>query len=236
MNEILGQKATVATIGGAKESLVFGARYDVRYGADDAILRGARLAERARNGDLVFDVAGATSRVRPSTIDAIIRIDKIYREPEETARDFVARSERYLGSMFAPWIETDEGQAALAAAAKEDQAARNGKVSRKGGNGEPKLTKSGKKKLVDAGADPELVEKATTVEEAGVPVHAEPGSLAARVLDAGKATSKGRPYAERNQVWRCGTCKRRTRAPFCANGHDQVDAPAGKRREDRGAS
>jgi hypothetical protein len=46
-------------------------------------------------------------------------------------------------------------------------------------------------------------------------------------------TAKGRPYAERNQVWRCTECKRRTRAPFCENGHDRVEAPAGKRRDDR---
>lgn len=51
--------------------------------------------------------------------------------------------------------------------------------------------------------------------------------------DQPKTASKGRPYAERNQVWRCTECKRRTRAPFCTNGHERVDAPAGKRRDSR---
>lgn len=48
-----------------------------------------------------------------------------------------------------------------------------------------------------------------------------------------RAIKGPRPYAERNQVWRCGTCKRRTRQPFCENGHERVEAPAGKRRDAR---
>lgn len=50
--------------------------------------------------------------------------------------------------------------------------------------------------------------------------------------------SKGRPYAERNQVWRCKVCGKRTRAESC-NGrsaetsHVVEYAPAGKRRESR---
>lgn len=262
MNESAGSKSTVATIGGAKETLVFGDRYNVRHG-DDAVLRSVVLRERFANGDLSFeDGDGSTYRVRPSRIDTIVPIGTestasviSERRDDETARGYLARIERGLGSgQYARWIGTDPGQAALAAAAKEDQAARNGKVSKRPGgpatvgeilsdldasgafprfDGTPKLTTAGKKKLVAAGADPELVEKATTAEEAGVPVHAEPGSLAARILDAGKP--KGRPYAERNQVWKCGECKRRTRQPVCENGHAPVAAPAGKRREDRGS-
>jgi hypothetical protein len=37
----------------------------------------------------------------------------------------------------------------------------------------------------------------------------------------------------RNRIWRCATCKRRTRLPECANGHPAVSAPAGKRRDNR---
>lgn len=52
-----------------------------------------------------------------------------------------------------------------------------------------------------------------------------------RTIDAPVRT--GKAYADRNQVWKCGTCKRRTRRPECANGHAPVSAPVGKRLADR---
>lgn len=44
---------------------------------------------------------------------------------------------------------------------------------------------------------------------------------------------KGTPYSQRNQVWRCRVCRRRTRAAFCDRGHPYIAAPAGKRKESR---
>ena len=261
MNEKTGQKTTVATIGGNPERLVFGARYNVRDGAD-RVLRNVELRERFPNGDLAFleDPSteypdGRAFRVRPSRIDAIVPIGETPtesvispRHEDETASAYLARLERGLGAgAYARWIASEDGQRALADAAAEDRAGRNGRVRRadpekvvdvlstiypgvvatsrtvslddlsaEEANAVPKLTKRGKAKLVAAGADPEVVAASETVEEA-------------------LAKPKGRPYAERNQVWRCGSCKRRTRAPFCENGHPRVDAPAGKRREDRGS-
>lgn len=282
MNEIAGTKATVATIGGVKESLVFGARYDLRYG-DDQVLRGARLDERARNGDLLFDVAKAKVRVRPSTIDAITRIDAIHREPKETAVAFVERAEKYLGAMYGSWIETDAGQKALADAAREDQAGRNGKVSRKRADPTkvvdvlstiyPGVVATSRTTSLDEldrlarlsdedrahedalargvalaeslasepafARNPDAIaeEVARQIPELAAPAGAPSGLSPAEeiALDLRRTPAKGRPYGERNQVWRCGSCKRRTRAAFCENGHARVDAPAGKRREDRGA-
>lgn len=268
MNETFGQKATVATIGGVKETLVFGTRYNVRLANDD-VVRGAILSERAANGDLLFAVestegdAPARRRIRPSTIDVLVAAPDeggtshvAQRKPGETATELLARLERSLGGgQYGRWIETGYGQEILAEAAAEERAARNGKVRRKAAPEKvvdvlstilpgvrtelskveiaaereveldpvlskpqrlPRLTTRGKAKLVEAGADPADVAASETVEEL-------------------VAKSKGRPYAERNQVWRCGSCKRRTRAPICENGHDPVAAPAGKRREDRGA-
>lgn len=63
------------------------------------------------------------------------------------------------------------------------------------------------------------------------------GSVSGTSAGLAKAKRTARPYAERNQVWRCGTCKRRTRVAICTGPatapHDPVAAPAGKRREAR---
>lgn len=150
-----------------------------------------------------------------------------------------------LGASYSRWIETGPGQDALRAAADEAKAAR--KVSEKPlaerpatpapkPSAKPKLTRAGRAKLVSAGVEPELAAKAETAEDAGVPIVAEPGSLAARILDHGRA--KGTPYAERNQVWRCGECKRRLRGETCSGpkdgpAHPPVAAPAGKRKASR---
>ena len=203
MNETFGSKSTIATIGGAKETLVFGARYDVRYGDDD-VLRDAILHERAANGDLVFLVApdgeganGGRKRVRPSTIDAIV-LRTPPRAADESADAYLSRLERDLGVGYTGWIATDAGQSALEAAAAEDRASRNGK-----------------------GSKPERVAAILPTVVADLPT---PKLTKAGVIDAGRP--KGRPYAERNQAWRCGTCKKRTRQATCANGHPPVAAPA----------
>lgn len=275
MNEPFGQKATVATIGGAKESLIFGVRYDVRYGTDDAVLRGALLGERAANGDLVFYVTTDSTkerssrfRVRPSTIDAITPHADTFGVPDgEAATAYLARLETVLGGAYARWIETDEGQRILRAAADEDRRGRTGKVSRRKGG--PALVGEILSDLDDAGAFPRYIGEeaepvAPEVLERNLKAIADspdvreffvPAPKPTRVSRTGKAKlvaagvenppdelpagdvvripAKGRPYAERNQVWRCGSCKRRTRAPFCENGHARVEAPAGKRRDDR---
>jgi len=66
---------TQVSIQGMKTTLVFGARYRLRFGADDRVLHDAELLERKANGDLLFaesEGAGFRNvRVRPSTIDAI---------------------------------------------------------------------------------------------------------------------------------------------------------------------
>jgi hypothetical protein len=193
VNEAFGQRSTVATIGGAKETLTFGVRYSVRHGEDD-VLRDALLGERAPNGDLIFyrtDLASsaradARYRVRPSTIDSIVETRDYPPVPAGAEpRAYLAHVELILGGAYSRWIGTDEGQAVLAAAAK-----------------------AGKAKLEKAGAEP--------VDE----------------LPAGP-TAEVRSWRDRNQVWRCPICKRRTRAASCSNGHPEELAPAGKRRESR---
>lgn len=234
-------ETTQVSINGERETLVFGLRYRVRYGKDDAVLVDAKLVERARNGDLVFDeletLADAKRvRVRPSTIDAIfgsgVDEDVLDGEPPvdysdqraenvaqrhdgETASAFLARLEATLGASYADWTGSDYGQTILAEAATEDRASRKMK---------PLATE-------DVLVDPPKI----------------PKRVAAKILrDAANAVTeedvpteprKGRPYSERNQVWRCGTCKRRTRVPVCTGPadapHEPVSAPAGKRRDDR---
>lgn len=58
-----------------------------------------------------------------------------------------------------------------------------------------------------------------------------PAAILAGAIRTGKA------YADRNQVWKCGTCKSRTRRPVCTGrpegSHEPVSAPAGKRLVDR---
>lgn len=331
MNEIAGQKATVATIGGAKETLVFGARYDVRYNDDD-VLRGAILAERGANGDLFFvrtdqvrhgiDPKILRVRIRPSRIDAIVERDpSTFGIPDGvSATDFLGILEGALGSAYTSFVGSDLGQRALRVAYDEDRAGRNGKVRKADPEkvatilstiypgvvatnrttslddlaSEERLAETRRRNLLSAedqaredalargvrlaedlasdpafrdredAADAIAAEVARQIPELAAPAGAPSGLSpaeeialdlvpvtreeisvgSARLAKAGRKTAtigevvaaaKGRPYAERNQVWRCGSCKRRTRAAFCENGHARVDAPAGKRREDRGS-
>lgn len=265
MNESFGQKSTVATIGGAKESLVFGARYTLRYGADDTVLRDAFLGERAANGDLVFFdlAAGTRTRVRPSTIDSLVPGGDVGIPGGYSAATYLGVVETLLGSAYGAFVGSDEGQRALSAAAAEDRAARNGKVSRRADPTKvadvlttiyPGVVASSRTvSLDDLSAEEanELLDRGARLADSlaseyeGDPEAAD--KVAARVVEeipelAGKtyvgpppAKPKARPYAERNQVWKCGECKRRTRQPVCENGHAPVAAPAGKRREDRGS-
>lgn len=234
MNEAFGQKTTVATIGGNPELLVFGSRYNVRD-ASDRVLRGVELVERYANGDLRFVFHSAEGpdldaeyRVRTSKIDTIVPIgtetvveEHVAKRLEgETASAMLARLERALGGgQYARWIATGYGQEILAEAAREDRAGRNGKVSPLRAKAPAAELESATISATELERDPRLDMTRLTRADADA------------IQSATRA--KGRPYAERNQVWRCGTCKRRTRAASCSNGHPEVKAPAGKRREDR---
>ena len=136
----------------------------------------------------------------------------------ETGSAYLARLERVMGASYVTWIGTETGQAALESVNAEARAAR--KVVPIGEAKTAKLTKAGREKLVDAGADPEAVSAATSAED--VP---------------GVVVRTGKAYADRNQVWKCGTCKGRTRKPVCTGrpdgSHEAVSAPAGKRLVDR---
>lgn len=273
MNETFGSKSTIATIGGSKETLVFGARYDVRYG-EDAILRDAILHERAANGDLIFLAApdgsganGGRRRVRPSTIDAIV-LRTSPRGEKEGAAAYIARLEAELGVGYGSWISTDAGQSALAAAAAEDRDARRsaGRKTVAAGIGGilAGTTTAGAvlSSLVDEGVLPDPREVALAkgvalaeslasepefrdrddvhdaiaaevvrqIPELKTPERAAfPASPKADALLEEAATAK----REKNRLWRCPTCKRRTRQAECSNGHPTVSAPAGKRKDDR---
>lgn len=218
MNDQAKTSATIAS--GERVELEFRADYLVsvsdRYGKTDAFV--GRLEKRSANGGLVFlvDSSGTTRTVAPK---AILEVERDVppdtgpmvpdRLDGETGSAYLARLERTLGSDYARWIGTETGQATLADVAEEDRNARkaNGKRSR-----------------------------GATLDEVvgGVLREAEEAIAAADALfDQPKPRSGAKPYAERNQVWRCGTCKRRTRQPECANGHPAVAAPVGKRRETR---
>lgn len=255
---------TITIADGERIPLAFGARFRVAYGRDgEKVLHDAELVDRKANGDLVFrdphDYAN-TARVRPSTITFLagsgVEVDLSDPTPDdgESAGAFLSRVERELGARYARWAETDAGQAALVAAAREVDQAR--KATRKA----PKTPRPffPKDALEDAlaaavrdadalaselGHDPDRV--AAAVVELHPELAAKPKRPKLVVVghdDSGlppearrdaKPKRSAKPYADRNQVWRCGSCKRRTRTPFCETGHDRVDAPAGKRREDR---
>ena len=242
---------TITLSDGERIPLLFGARFRLAYGRDN-VLHDAELVERKANGDLLFrdphDFANV-ARVRPSTISFIagsgVEVDLADPAPEdgESAGAFLSRAERELGAGYARWAASDAGQAALHAAAREADQARKAsrKVPRVSFPSDAELEVALEKavRLADALAseyagDPLAADKvaARVVEE--IP---EIGSRANAMIDRERADARAKrtakPYAERNQVWRCGTCKKRTRAPFCETGHDRVDAPAGKRREDR---
>ncbi len=274
MNETIGSKSTIATIGGAKETLVFGARYDVRYGDDD-VLRDAILHERAANGDLLFLVApdaeganGGRKRVRPSTVDAIV-LRTSPRAAGESVIVYLERLERELGVGYGSWIESDAGQSALASAYQEDRAARKvrGKEIVAGGLlgilGGTTTAKAVLSSLVDEGVLPDPKEAALArgvalaeslasepefrdredaadaiaakvveeIPELATPAGAPSGLSPAEELALAATEAPAKP--EKNRLWRCATCKRRTRLAECANGHPAVAAPAGKRKADR---
>lgn len=358
-------ETTQVSIAGERTALVFGAHYDVRYGTNDRVIRDARLASRAANGDLLFSVGYPNEiervRVRPSTIDSIVgsgvdhpsreelekaaaeldpdapdtsgkldgiaavldgeeieplaldreladqaETDRLVEEfvsdgdtdPDSVAAKVAAEKRRRrgdhsaerkanvaqrrdgesasaflerlsgplrsggLGAAYTSWVSTDYGQKILDEVAAEDrehrrkaaksmeravdqgiadenrrfladpkaiaEAQAEGETYRKrleaDGTLPTKLTKKGRAKLVEAGADPDAVAAAESAEDV-------PGVVVAK-------KSSGRPYSERNQVWRCGTCHRRTRVPVCTGpaggpAHEPVSAPAGKRRDDR---
>lgn len=219
--------ATTATIRGDKITLIYGTHYRVSHAGGE--LGDALLDSREPNGDLIFLVSpdgdganGGRRRIRPARIDAIFGsgVDHpelaetepdpesvITRRPGESAAGRIARLDRSLGRKYVRWISTEAGQAALADVTAEERANR------------PKLTKVGKAKLVAAGVDPAAVASAGSLE------------------DLPKSKRSAKPYSERNQVWKCGSCKRRTRLPICTGKldlpHPPVDAPAGKRRDDR---
>lgn len=233
-------------------------------GRDDVV--SGRLESRAANGDLVVlvDSSGTTKRVRPSKILSVhgtgVEVDPSSRpsggaegyadEPEtdsrpmvpdrldgETSAKYLARLERELGSRYEAFVESPTGQETLARVAAEDRASRKGAklvslddrleaevanvleplrvpfVAIAGGK-TTKTTKRGRAKLAAVGVTDPPAE-----------------------LPAGKTVRIGRAYSDRNQVWKCGICKTRTRKPVCegrpGGAHPPVSAPAGKRREER---
>jgi hypothetical protein len=259
--------ATSAKIAdGSKVDLVFGAGYvfgaSGPAGRDEVIA--GRLESRAANGDLVVlvDSSGTTKRVRPAKILSVhgdgldfptdagpIIPDRL---DDETGTAYLARLERELGAAYPRWIGTETGQATLAAVAAEDRAAR--KIAlRSGIVGILSGTATADSVLADVapapvvararagiagGRKPAIGPKpideifAPTSAKLPPPIHDPLGPVP---IPAPKPS--GRPYAERNQVWKCGTCKRRTRVPVCTGkpdgSHPAVTAPAGKRRDDR---
>lgn len=265
------QETTNVTIDGSRTTLVFGYRYNVRYGADDAVIRDAILDRREPNGDLSFlvlpDAEGANGgrrRVRPSTIDSLTGSGLEYRRrPAELASRFLERAERELGRWYTAWIGTEDGQLALADVADEERALRRESGRRTVSAGIVAIANGSASaddvlaKLRADGAIPPSEDELEAALERGVALAEslateldhDHDAIAARVaeeipelrtptrvsaiLPAVVPSRTGRPYAERNQVWRCGSCKRRTRASFCENGHPRVEAPAGKRRESR---
>lgn len=185
----------------------------------------------------------------------------------ETGAEYLRRIERELGSRYPRWIETDAGQAVLASAGAEERLARKArppKIVALVDDGPSEETLARAVALADAlapelGFDadavaaavvaeiPELADRpkkvgptqvvvdgtvVATTRKIAPPIHDPLGPVPI------PAPKKGaRPYAERNQVWKCGTCKRRLRLPTCTGkpegSHETVAAPAGKRRDDR---
>lgn len=166
------------------------------------------LAAQAASDRLVEAYVADGDRDPDSVAAKVAASDSVVsaRREDETASAYLERIERGLGAAYTRWIETGPGQDALEAARREATASRK----------PPKRA--------------DIVERVDR-ETKGVLAEADAAIAAADAIAKPKASAK--PYAERNQVWRCGTCKRRTRSASCSNGHPEVLAPAGKRREDR---
>lgn len=255
---------TSVTVDGAKVELELGRTYRVRF-RRDRILDGVELVRRERNGDLVFgqpsedgETFAVTYRIRTRDLVAIFpsvapspaeaaaieeelakRSVIVPRKDGETARDYLRRLERGLGKgSYLRWIETDAGQAALAAAAAEDQAGRRAaaKLAKvapvetfppidqaiAGAVGVPvsvEITPRGRK-LIEQQAAEAIVGRSRAKE----PLTPEE--------EARRAANRAREMS-RNVQWTCPTCHRRTRRPACADGHPLVSAPVGKRRDAR---
>lgn len=233
--------STITTIDGERVTLDADVAYLVRPREGEDLV--GRFVERTKNGSLRFAVLGGGPVVlRPKDVLAIgefqpVEIPKATepgpfgatvvstRRADETASAYLDRIEAGLGASYTRWIETGPGQDALEAARREATSARSGRTKRSGLATEDVLV------APPTGPAPDLTpaEEAHLLGEESLPVDAPlPVDLASKT----RGTAK--PYAERNQVWRCSECKRRTRAPSCSNGHAEVLAPAGKRRADRG--
>lgn len=232
------------------ETLVFGADYvfgvSGPQGRDDAV--SGRLESRAANGDLVVlvDSSGTTKRVRPSKILSVYGTGEDFstdasplvpdRFPNETESSYLRRLEEHFGSRYEAFIESPTGQELLRRVAVEDRASRKGAklVALPDPEPDPKVRSISSARSSRNGHEPPTLRAIETPEDFAT-VEAKTEEIV-RTAEATK-TPKGRPYAERNQVWKCGTCKRRTRQPVCVGQagaeHPRVEAPAGKRRDDR---
>lgn len=209
--------STSVSINGSRTDLVFGARYRVRYGRDDRMLVDAKLVERARNGDLVFDeietLADAKRvRVRPSTIDAIFGSGV-----EAPIYPAMADPNEVLGPNGTTAFERGEPPNRLprgiCPSCDQVVALRKGGLVREhrraGAPDGPVCDGSGLPAIEPANSTPNGVRRV-------------------RDGDGWKVVPD-----THNHIWKCSTCKRRTRAAFCENGHPRVAAPAGARAEDR---
>jgi hypothetical protein len=194
--------------------LADGPPFTFRYLADYTVRVGSevvsgRLERRLANGDLLFlvDSSGTTKRVRPSKVYAV-----------------AAREDIDAGPVIPDFLDGEDGDAYLR------------RIERTMGSSYARWvsTPTGQAALEAANA-----KRPTRV----LPTDAAPKTKAGRKTAVASAPAtepagKGpRPYAERNQVWKCGTCKKRTRRPSCTGPadapHTEVAAPAGKRRESR---
>jgi len=282
----MAQETTVS-VRGIRTTLEIDTAYDVRYDRAGAsrTLVGARLSARAANGELIFSVGYPTElervRIRPVALERIApskiptpvvdlpaelerRSVIAPRNEDETARAYLVRLERGLGTgAYGRRIETEDGQAALNAAAAETQAGRRDagkptKAPRSDDRCWPHPCRDyHRTEAHRSGEDPCNCRcHEATVAEVGVPVSVEVTPRGRKIIaqqiaetpvvgrsrgadlspeeEARRAANRAREMA-RNVQWTCGTCHRRTRQPECSNGHAPVAAPVGTRREHRGA-
>jgi hypothetical protein len=199
---------TVGIASGERVTLTLGRRYLVTF--SDGIRGEVIIGGRRRNGDLLINHRGAEGPAGGAYVKAR-SIEHIQPVPDALAE-----------------VESDAGQATLEAAHKASVAARNG----------TRLSDA-----YDGAGEPRRVRPRLELDEAGeirIPyVEPKKRPRSKVTIDVTPKIRVGpRPYSERNQVWKCGTCGKRTRAESCSGTlpnslHDRVAAPAGKRRADR---
>lgn len=217
--------STMTTIAGQRREIVFGRRYLIA--ASGGVRGEVIVVGRRRNGDLLIEDPDPERH-----LDAYVKVASI--ASLTAIPDSVDE------------VESEAGQATLEAAHKAAVAARNGKAPKR-----PKV------EAPDFGPDAgDPAERETPGPYAYDPDGYQPTpeeleelrskpsreSLATGVGSPAEPRRSGRPYSERNQVWKCGTCGRRTRLEVCVGStarqpnlpeHPPVHAPAGKRRESR---